>query len=39
VDDGGAAPNEVNVGAAAAAAGCLACGGYTVVFDGVIQPG
>jgi predicted ABC-type ATPase len=30
--------NEIVVGAAAAAAGCLARGGYTVVFDGVIGP-
>ena len=30
--------NEIVVSAAAAAAGCLARGGYTVVFDGVIGP-
>jgi hypothetical protein len=30
--------NEIVVGAAAAAAGWLAGGGYTVVFDGVIGP-
>jgi cytidylate kinase len=30
--------NEIVVGAAASAAGCLARGGYTVVFDGVIGP-
>jgi energy-coupling factor transporter ATP-binding protein EcfA2 len=30
--------NEIVVGAAATAAGCLAAGGYTVVFDGVIGP-
>jgi energy-coupling factor transporter ATP-binding protein EcfA2 len=30
--------NEVVIGAAAAAAGRLAAGGYTVVYDGVIGP-
>jgi predicted kinase len=30
--------NEIVLGAVAAAAGCLASGGYTVVFDGVIGP-
>lgn len=30
--------NEIVVGAAAAAAGRLAAGGYTVVYDGVIGP-